>query len=137
MRVVPGVGQKISKEGAKGLGEEAVVLMDKKAAGGWGDWGDYDTAVPMIVEGLRAAGKRLEVWVFWAEKDIMVGDTGTKGPRWFAGCWRGGWDDVLEYREITVEGADHNNVWDLHRKPAREVYGRVGWAGEDSEGGRS
>ncbi|KAK0738876.1 hypothetical protein B0T18DRAFT_333978 [Schizothecium vesticola] len=137
LRVISGLGEKISKEGAKGLGEEAVVLMYKEGAGGWGDWGDYDVAVPRVVEGLRAAGRRLEVRVFWAEKDMMVGDAGTKGPRWFAGCWRGGWDEVLEYGETAVEGADHDTIWDLHRRSAREVYGRVGWVGEEGEEGGS
>ncbi|KAK1828788.1 hypothetical protein QBC39DRAFT_264485 [Podospora conica] len=127
--VVPVLGEKISAEGAKGLGEEAVVLMDKEGAGGWGTWGDYDVGVPRMVDGLRAAGRRLEVSVFWAEKDVMVGDAGTKGPKWFAGCWRGGWDEVVGYEETVVEGADHDTIWDLHRRAVREVYARVGWVG--------
>lgn len=137
LRVLPGLGEKISKEGAKGLGEEAVVLMDKEGAGRWGGLEDYDVAVPRLVEGLRAAGRRLEVRVFWAEKDMMIGDAGTKGPRWFAGCWRGGWEEVLEYGETAVEGADHDTIWDSHRTTVREVYERVGWVGEESRGVRS
>lgn len=137
LRVMQGVVDKFSREGAKGLGEEAVVLMDKEGAGRWGGLEDYDVAVPRVVEGLRAAGRRLEVRVFWAEKDMMVGDAGTKGPRWFAGCWRGGWEEVLEYGETAVEGADHDTIWDSQRTPAREVYARVGWVGEEGEDGSS
>jgi len=115
----------------KGLGEDAVMLLQKASAkSGWSDWGDYDLLVPKLVEALRTAGRRLTVDVFYAENDFLIGDAGSKGPRWFDQCWSvPEYGDVIEYSQTTVQGADHDRMWNLRWGAAQTALERVG-AGE-------
>lgn len=118
--------EKVFKEGVQGVSDDSVLLMQKaEGAKGWGDWGDYDQLVPRLMEKLRATGRRLSVDVFYAEKDRMIGDGGSKGPVWFDSCWEGEYGDVLEYRSRTVKGADHDGIWSLKFDAAREVYDKI------------
>ncbi|OAA64722.1 interferon-induced GTP-binding protein mx2 [Niveomyces insectorum RCEF 264] len=108
-------------ESVHGLSSEAVLLMQKAegaapSAGhsGWGDWGDYDALVPRLAAALRGAGRHLRVDVFYAEKDILIGDSGTKGPQWFDQCWsKPEYGDVIAYQTTTVKGADHDWIYNL------------------------
>lgn len=122
--VWPSVIKRIHAESIQGLSPESVLLMQKGS--GWGDWKDYDTLVPRLVEGLRAAGRRLVVDVFYAEKDWMIGDGGSKGPLWFDGCWEKGYEDVIEFKSRTIEGADHDGIWELRWECVHQVLAKVG-----------
>ncbi|KAK0648581.1 hypothetical protein B0T16DRAFT_456048 [Cercophora newfieldiana] len=127
---------KMYEGGVEGISEDALLFMKKgDAESGWGEWGDYDRLVPRLVEGLRASGRKLRVDVFYAEKDHMIGDAGSKGAVWFDGCWEpegGEYGDVLEYRKKTIKGADHDSIWSMRWNVAREVLGRVGENGQEA-----
>ncbi|KAK4141198.1 uncharacterized protein C8A04DRAFT_14310 [Dichotomopilus funicola] len=136
-RVWPSVMKQIYTEGVPGLSEDALLVLHKGAgmdsAAGWGGWGDYDTLVPALVEGLRRAGRRLRVEVRYAETDVLTGNGGVegKGAKWFDGCWRDsvgrdGDDQVVVFGSRTVEGADHDGVWGLRWGAVQEVFGIVG-----------
>ncbi|KAH6620858.1 hypothetical protein B0J18DRAFT_457486 [Chaetomium sp. MPI-SDFR-AT-0129] len=135
-RVWPGVMKQIYAEGVPGLSEDALLVLHKGAgmdsAVGWGGWGDYDTLVPALVEGLRRAGRKLRVEVRYAETDVLTGNGGVegKGAKWFDGCWResvgGDSGDVVVFGSRTVEGADHDGVWGLRWGAVQEVFGIVG-----------
>ncbi|KXX82332.1 hypothetical protein MMYC01_201299 [Madurella mycetomatis] len=119
---------RVYADGVQGISVEAVLLMQRiDGVDGWGDWGDYDKFVPRLAEALRAAGMRLRVDVFYAEKDHMIGDGGSKGPLWFDQCWnetsRGG---VIDYQSRTVKGADHDRIWNLRWGTMQEVFERIG-----------
>jgi hypothetical protein len=58
--------------------------------------------------------------VFFAEKDIMIGDAGTKGNKWFEACWRD--VDGVEFASETVKGSDHDHVWDLRWDVMERVF---------------
>ncbi|OIW32563.1 hypothetical protein CONLIGDRAFT_630243 [Coniochaeta ligniaria NRRL 30616] len=124
----PKIMERIYAEGVQGLSSEAVLLMQKVGSEpGWGDWGDYDELVPRLASKLRAAGERVRVDVFYAEKDSLIGNGGSKGPKWMDECWSApGCDDVIEYRSRVVEGADHDTVWNLRWGAVQEMFTRVG-----------
>lgn len=125
---------RVYADGVQGISVEAVLLMQRvDGVDGWSDWGDYDKLVPRLAETLRAAGMRLRVDVFYAEKDNLIGNGGSKGPLWFDQCWnetsRGG---VIDYQSRTVKGADHDSIWDLKWGTMQEVFERIGEpVGED------
>ncbi|KAK3357957.1 hypothetical protein B0T25DRAFT_622549 [Lasiosphaeria hispida] len=134
--VFPKIIERIYLEGMKGISSEAVLLLQKvDGVAGWGDWGDYDELVPRLAQALRAAGRRLRVDVFYAEKDLLIGDGGSKGPVWFDQCWREHGGDVIDYQSRVVEGADHDGVWNLRWGAAEEVFGRAGKLGEATMSG--
>ncbi|GAB1312489.1 hypothetical protein MFIFM68171_02699 [Madurella fahalii] len=119
---------RVYAEGVQGISADAVVLMQRvDGVDGWSDWGDYDRLVPRLAEALRAAGVRLRVDVFYADKDKMIGDGGSRGPLWFDQCWnetsRAG---VIDYQSRTVKGADHDGIWSLKWDAVQEVFGRIG-----------
>lgn len=123
----PKVIARIYAEGVRGIGSEAVLLMHKAAdaaGSGWSDWGDYDQLVPRLAEALRAAGRRLRLDVFYAEKDMMIGHgRESKGARWFDSCWeQTRCADVVQYRSTTVMGADHDGIWNLRWGMMQEVF---------------
>ena len=124
-RIWPLVIERIYAEGVRGLSSDAILFMQKGRTTGWSDWGDYDTAVRRIAENLRAAGKRLTVDVFYAEKDRLIGDGGSEGPRWLDQCWAP-YGDVFDYRSTTVQGADHDAIWKLKWGAAQAIFQRVG-----------
>jgi pimeloyl-ACP methyl ester carboxylesterase len=120
------VAERVFEGNVRGLGQETQVLLRKGAAkAGWSDWGDFDVLAPRLAEAVRSVGvgadadadasagtrPRLKVDVFFAEKDTMIGDAGSKGPTWFEACWRD--VDGVEFASETVKGADHDHVWDL------------------------
>ncbi|KAK4123657.1 hypothetical protein N657DRAFT_671751 [Parathielavia appendiculata] len=111
-----GVMRRVYDEGVKGISEEASMLLrkGKSMKGGLGDWDDYDELVQRLREALAAAGRRLRVRVFYAEKDSVTGDgwSASKGAKWFDGCWEGA-EDVVDYQSRTVQGADHDTIWGL------------------------
>jgi len=136
-RLQTGLFKRIHAENIYGVSTDAMVLMQKDGDGqstaslGWGDWGDYDGLVPRLAEQLRARGfggsdnrLRLRVDMFYAESDIMVGDGGTKGPKWFDALWTD--TDVFDYRSTTTEGTNHDEIWDLKSGITRRVLECVG-----------
>ncbi|KFA65019.1 hypothetical protein S40285_05627 [Stachybotrys chlorohalonatus IBT 40285] len=96
-----------------GLSDEAIFLMKKvEGLDGWGDWGDYDNLLPRLSAALRAAGKRLAVDVYFAEKDMLIGDAGTKGTVWLTECFKKE-SETMNFESHVVKGANHDTVWDL------------------------
>jgi hypothetical protein len=104
--------KRIFSESVAGLGEETqVVLRNGVEKDGWSDWGDFDVLAPRLAQALREIGSaRLKIDVFFAEKDNMIGNAGSKGCQWLEECWRD--LDGVEFESRTVEGADHDCVWD-------------------------
>ncbi|KAK0711911.1 hypothetical protein B0H67DRAFT_491118 [Lasiosphaeris hirsuta] len=129
--VFPKIIERIYAEGMSGISSEAVLLLQKvEGMAGWGDWADYDELVPRLVGALGAAGRRLRVDVFYGERDVMIGDAGSKGPAWLDRCWGELGGNVVDYRSRVVEGADHDGVWNLRWGAVQEVFGRVASLGE-------
>lgn len=109
-----------------GLGGETQVLLRNGACEkeGWSDWGDFDGLVPRLVEAVgRVTERRLRVDVWFAENDQMIGDAGSRGVRWFEGCWEG--VDGVEFRREVVERATHDDVWELRWDLLERVFGRI------------
>jgi hypothetical protein len=89
--------------------------------------------VPRLAEALRAEGKRLRVDVFYAENDSLIGDGGSKGPRWFDQCWDAQHcGDVIDYCRTIVTGADHDRIWNLRWGAVQKVFERIGQSVEQS-----
>ena len=107
------IADHVFESSVRGLGQEAQVLLRNGAEkDGWSDWGDFDVLAPRLAEAVcGAGGAKLRVDVFFAEKDHMIGDAGTKGNSWFEDCWNN--MDAVCFTSETVKGADHDNVWDL------------------------
>ncbi len=140
--VWPALMRKVYEEGVGGLGEDALLFLQKvppgrggggPTAAGWAAWGDYDALVVRLREVLAREGRRLRVRVYYAEKDVVVRDGGAEsaGAKWFDACWKvdgnSGQDgDVVEYQSRTVQGADHDHVWDLRWGVVQELFGSVG-----------
>lgn len=122
-RAWPGVVERMFAEGVKGVSAEALLLLQKVDNGaGWDDWGDYDTLIARLVEGLRAADRGLRVEIFYAEKDWMIGNAGTKGPAWFDECWKTLGAGVVTHHSSVVTGADHDSVWDLQWGATQKLF---------------
>lgn len=104
----PHIIEKIYAEGVRGIGTEAVMLMQKGKGmeSGWSDWGDYDTGLKRLISALNGLDvepsggrkrRRLRIDVFYAEDDALIGPGGDvgdgkvkekgRGSRWFDGCW--------------------------------------------------
>lgn len=130
-KIWPDLIKRVYAEGIKGLSAHAQLILQKD--GGWSDWGDYDTLVPRLVEDLRAAGKRLKVRVYYAEKDMLIGDAYTKGPLWFDGLWdEQKCGDVVDYERQEVKGAEHDGVWDIALGVPQKVFEEIGQPVEQS-----
>lgn len=126
-RIWDKVMERIYEEGVQGLSPEAILLLQKvDGADGWGDWRDYDTLVPRLVEALRSTGSTLNVVVFYAEKDLLIGDGDSKGPLWFDRCWDAPdqRDTINYYREI-IRGSDHNGIWNLGCGTVQQVFAQI------------
>jgi pimeloyl-ACP methyl ester carboxylesterase len=123
--VISKVVDRAYAEGIRGVGADAVLLMQK--GGGWSDWGDFDRLVPRLIESLRASQRRLRVDVLYAEKDLMIGDgSQSKGAKWFDQLWRRDeHSDVVDYRTRTVMKADHDGVWNMQFGAAQSVFGDI------------
>lgn len=106
----------------RGLGQETQLLLRNGVEkDGWSDWGDFDVLAPRLAEAVRGVGGPwLKVDVFFAEKDNMIGDAGTKGSKWFEACWRD--VDGVEFASETVKGSDHDRVWDLRWDVMERVF---------------
>ncbi|KAF2230349.1 hypothetical protein EV356DRAFT_509172 [Viridothelium virens] len=117
------VAERVFAGGVRGLGQETQVLLRNGVEkDGWSDWGDFDVLAPRLAEAVREVGgaDRLKVDVFFAESDIMIGDAGKKGNRWFEACWRD--VDGVEFASETVKGSDHDGVWDLRWDVMEKVF---------------
>ncbi len=134
--VWPALMKKVYEEGVGGVGEDAVVFL-QKADGetGWGDWGNYDALVVRLREVLAREGKGVRVRVYYAEKDVIVGDGGkeSNGAKWLDQCWAGDGEEI-EYRSRTVQGVDHDHVWDLRWGVIQEVFRDVAQAEGERDG---
>ncbi|UNI15511.1 hypothetical protein JDV02_002039 [Purpureocillium takamizusanense] len=122
------LGDFVFADGVNGMAQEAILLMQRTPGkAGWGDWGDYDGLVPRLREALQAAGRQLEIDVYFAEKDGMVGDAGSKGPKWFEDCWKGEQDGgIIRYASSVVDGAEHDTIWGLRYGAIQKVFARIG-----------
>jgi pimeloyl-ACP methyl ester carboxylesterase len=119
----PSVLKRMYSEDTKGISAEALLLLQKVGNGsGWDDWGDYDSLIPRLVQSLRAANLRLQLEIFYAEKDWMIGDAGTRGPAWFDECWTTQAAEVVDHHSNVVAGADHDSVWDLQWDATRTLF---------------
>lgn len=116
------VAEHVFTGSVRGLGQETQVLLRNGVEkDGWSDWGDFDVLAPRLAEAVRAlGGATLKVDVFFAEKDQMIGDAGSKGIRWFEECWRN--VDGVEFTSETVKGSDHDRVWDLRWDVMERVF---------------
>ena len=121
------VVERVFRGNVRGLGQEVQMLLRCGPAfdNGWADWGDYDALAPRLAAAVRAAGAtaKLRLEMFYAEKDVMVGDMGTKGPKWFDACWTD--VDGVDYVSETVLGADHDHAWDLRWDVMERVFKRM------------
>jgi hypothetical protein len=126
--VFPKIIDYLHGQNIHGISDEAIFLMQKvEGASGWGSWGDYDELAPRLADALRSTGRRLEMDVFFAEKDNMIGDAGNAGPAWFTKCWQREEEDwPIVCKTDVVEGADHNTVWALTWKAAECVLQKIG-----------
>ncbi|POR34797.1 Uncharacterized protein TPAR_05021 [Tolypocladium paradoxum] len=118
----------VFSHGIHGMSQEALLLMQRaEGVSGWGDWADYDELVPRLADVLRAAGSRLVVDVFFAETDDMIGNAGSKGPKWFDSCWDSEQGKgVIEYASTDVSGADHDTIWNLRWGATQKVFAKIG-----------
>ncbi|EXJ85984.1 hypothetical protein A1O1_06353 [Capronia coronata CBS 617.96] len=116
------VPKHVFADSVRGLGQETQVLLRNGVEkDGWSDWGDFDVLAPRLAEAVRrVGGARLKVDMFFAEKDNMIGDAGSKGPRWFEACWRD--VDGVDFASETVKGTDHDHVWDLRWDVMERVF---------------
>lgn len=105
-------------EQVDGASEDALLCL-KKGDNLWGEWENYDKAVPLIakneaerVASLKNAGKysqeKLLVHVMFAESDTF---TGKKGQEFFESCWnkkmRG---EHIDFEGMVFPDTDHNGV---------------------------
>ncbi|KAK1750957.1 hypothetical protein QBC47DRAFT_279237, partial [Echria macrotheca] len=116
--------ERIYNEDVQGVSADAVLFMQKD--GPWSDWGDYDTLIPRLGEKLRAMGRTLRADVFYAEKDRLIGDGGSKAPIWFDKLWNDAGDGWLEYQSRVAAGTDHDSIWGLGWDVVQEVFERIG-----------
>ena len=131
------IGEYIFKDSVKGLGQESqLVLKNGVEKDGWSDWKDVDLLAPRLVDAVRSAagagaaggdgnggGVKLKIDIFFAEKDLMIGDAETKGPKWFEKCWSE--VEGVEFSSEVVKGSDHDKVWDLRWGAMEKVFRRM------------
>lgn len=108
---------RIHEDGLAGTSDEALLLMKRVDDGsvGWGTWGNFDVLLPQLSDALRSARRKLKVRVFFAEKDFLIGDAGTAGPRWLEETFQKETrveDAVISYSSSVVKGTDHDTAWE-------------------------
>lgn len=116
------IAEHVFESSVRGLGQEAQVLLRNGVEkDGWSDWGDFDVLAPRLAEAVcGSGGARLKLDVFFAEKDNMIGDAGTKGNKWFEACWNE--VDGVDFTSEIVKGSDHDSVWDLRWDVMERVF---------------
>ncbi|KAI1813064.1 hypothetical protein GGS20DRAFT_498867 [Poronia punctata] len=108
--------RRVNREDMRGLGQDALLLLKRdEYPGCWGEWGDYDTLVPMLARREERTNrnnnnnKPLQVSVYFAEADHMIGTV--TGPEWFEDCWsadkRG---DCINYTSCVIPKSDHDSI---------------------------
>ncbi|KAK6080939.1 hypothetical protein SCUP234_05037 [Seiridium cupressi] len=122
-------------ESVHGLGQEVLLVLKKVA---WGTWDDVDKIVPMLaaLEEKRAAenpsSAQLEVEMFFAESDNMIGETA--GPQWLADCWkperRG---EGIRFQSHTIKGTEHETILNLRFGIAERIFRKISGMGEESD----
>ncbi|KAL4910623.1 hypothetical protein BDW74DRAFT_141503 [Aspergillus multicolor] len=96
------------KEETVGANDEAIICLRKGEAGSnWGACSDYRKCVKDLGETEQAAGRKLVVRAYFAEKDAMVG---SKGQSYFEGCWRAEELQGIDFQCRVVSGTDHDTV---------------------------
>ncbi|KAF3809414.1 hypothetical protein GCG54_00011614 [Colletotrichum gloeosporioides] len=123
--------KRVYAESVQGLGQDAVLLLKRDGNESfWGEWGDYDTLVPLLAQQERELGEGggLEVEVFFAASDAMIG-TGD-GPIWFEQCWREEQrGEKIKFSSSVVPEADHDSIvslrFDVFERIIRSVGGVV------------
>ncbi|KAK3701694.1 hypothetical protein LTR37_015347 [Vermiconidia calcicola] len=107
-------------EGTTAGNEDAKLCLKKDPSASWGVCEDYEEYVRNLVE--QESGRaqdgdaKLNVHVFFAESDMMIG---MAGERYFERCWRqAGVSDHIEYESTKLPGTDHDSALIDHRKGA-------------------
>ncbi|KAE9382225.1 hypothetical protein N431DRAFT_539622 [Stipitochalara longipes BDJ] len=117
-------------ENVQGLSQEALLFLKRGNAHDWGPWEDYDRYVPMLADAQKSYRKpdsnsrKLKVDVFFAEADIMIGESA--GPKWFDECWReSSHGPDIEYQSQFVKGADHDGIFNLRWGVVEKIFTEV------------
>lgn len=131
----PRIIDRVYTENIRGMSQEVLLLLKKTGASGedivWGTWDDIDKFVPLLAaleEQNATSGssppEELEVDVFYAESDHMIGST--TGPRWLDDCWnhehRGG---KIQFQSHVVKGAEHDSILDLRYGVAERIFQKM------------
>lgn len=125
----------IHLEGIEGISQEALLLLQKVAGQtGWSDWGDYDVLAPRLSKALRLSGRKLILDVYFAERDSMIGDGGSKGPLWFENCWENERD--IDYSSNIVPGTNHGGIWMIKFGAIQQILDKVAMLLERDRAGR-
>ncbi|KAH0423970.1 interferon-induced gtp-binding protein mx2 [Colletotrichum camelliae] len=124
--------KRVYAESVQGLGQDAVLLLKRDGNEGfWGEWGDYDKLVPILAQQERELGVGLEVEVFFAASDAMIG-TGD-GPRWFEQCWREEQrGEKIKFSSCVVPEADHDSIMSLRFDVFERIIRSVGGVAEEA-----
>lgn len=116
----PDLVNRVFSENVRGLNQEAMLLLKRTPKPDcWGSWVDIDGFVPLldIVERSHP-GPPLQIEVFYAESDIMVGTS--NGPTWFDNCWKKRASD-MHFSSCVVPGTDHDRILDIKHG----VFGQI------------
>lgn len=116
-------------ENTEGLGPEALFCLKRRGQGKlWGDWEDYDIFVRLLIEQERHrdSAAKLEVDVFHAESDMLLGK---KGQDYFDDCWSPA-DNCVDYSRLLIPGTSHETIVDHKFGLMERILKRVGSAGK-------
>ena len=121
---------RIHEDGLAGTSDEALLLMKRVDDGsvGWGTWGNFDTLLPQLSGALRSVGRKLNIKVFFAQKDFLIGNEGTAGPRWLEEVFQKetrAENAVITYSSSVVKGTDHDTAWESRFGVPQIVFGDI------------
>lgn len=94
------------KEDTVGANSEALKCL-RKGDSSWGVCEDYARCVQTLAARERSTGGRVSVRAYFAAKDALVG---SRGQKYFEGCWRAPSLEAIDYESTTVDGTDHDTV---------------------------
>ncbi|KAI0125982.1 hypothetical protein BJ170DRAFT_702897 [Xylariales sp. AK1849] len=143
-KLMPRIIDRVYTEDIQGMSQEVLLLLKKSGAGPsgdnlvWGTWDDIDKFVPMLaaLEEEKAANDsshaKLEVNVFFAESDHMIGDK--TGPRWLEDCWnserRGG---NVHFQSHVIQGTEHDSILDLRYGVAERIFQKMSGISDEND----
>ncbi|KAI9820033.1 MAG: hypothetical protein M1827_006604 [Pycnora praestabilis] len=112
-------------ESTEGCSQEALLCLKRGKNHLWGEWEDYDKYVPLLAEqeNKDQEGSKLEVDVYYAEDDMMIGK---KGPVWFDSCWEGRKKgDRISYESHNTKGTNHESILDAEYGVFEKILRKV------------